>query len=143
MKISLTGNKGVIAKFQGRLMRLPTVGARMVNEQLAEEALMLVADGFTHERAPSGRRWKAITYRNGMILDDTGALKRGWQNATRTVTVRGFRIANHDVPYVNVHQKGIRVAARRMVPEGPNLPPRWAKALTATAKETLDLYFRK
>jgi phage virion morphogenesis protein len=112
---------------------------RLLAKNLAEEARTQVANGFRAERDPYGRPWKAIKYRQGMILQDTGRLRGSV--ATRA-TSAGFRI-DMPVVYARVHQYGSgRMPQRQMIPMATTggLGPIWADAFNETARLVLERY---
>lgn len=139
MGFSFSGDFPSLQGFIDRIRKAPEV-ARVVAENMAEEALELVREGFESESDPDGRKWQALKYRSGKILQDTGRLRTGWHR--KTVTGNGFTIGPA-VKYATYHQHGTRrgLPARRMVPSNKRLPGKWKQRLTDTAREVLEAHF--
>jgi phage gpG-like protein len=157
---SLTGD---FAKLEGWAKRIGDVGGaaklKELSENLAEEALELVAQGFENERDPYGKKWQRKRFPDGrqVLVGKTARLRRGWHR--KSVTAQGFQIAPA-VNYAKYHQNGrgpITAApgkmlrfmvggkpvfrksvgpapARKMVPGKGRLPSAWRRSLLAVAK---------
>lgn len=160
------GLTGDFAKLDGWAKRIGDAGGaaklKELSENLAEEALELVAEGFEKETDPYGKKWKRKRFPDGrqVLGGQTARLRRGWHR--KSVTAQGFQIA----PAVNyakyaqngraritaapgktlrfivngkpVFRKSVGPApARKMVPDKGRLPKAWRRALLATAQ----LYF--
>ncbi len=141
-----------------------------VNEQLAEETIELIREGFQNSRDPYGDAWAPLVLRDGRPLEDTGGLKAAWFR--QSVTARGFVVANAK-RYASYHQDGtglygprhqrivpikakvLRLGktgmvassvrgtpARKMVPERGRLPEAWKRRFVETAQEVLTEIFR-
>lgn len=111
-------------------------------DNLAEEALDLVAEGFANESDPYGKRWKAKKKPDGrsVLVGKTARLRRGWHR--KRVSSKGFRIGPA-VDYAQYHQESTsRMVARKMVPDAGRLPGKWSKAFNGIAQEFLRQHFR-
>jgi phage gpG-like protein len=141
MAFKFSGDFGKLKTFTKRVQQTPSV-LKDVVENLAEEALELVKEGFETERDPDGRKWAPLKYRSGKILQDTGRLKNSWHR--KAASKKGFTIGS-GVAYAAPHQTGTKrgLPKRRMVPSSKKLPARWRKRLVATAREVLDEHFGK
>lgn len=135
----VTGDFGKLTDWAKRLRASDRV-LRSVAKNMAEEALDLVAQGFADEKDPYGRAWAKLKVRRGKILQDTARLKRSWHRVKLSET--GFTIAA-GASYATFHQAGTkRMAARKMVPDGGNLPASWRAAMLEAAHEVLAEHFR-
>lgn len=97
MRFKFAGNFKALEKWRDKIETLPSVLVT-VNEQLAEEAIDLVHEGFETQTDPNGRPWAphaALTRAirpGGRILEDNGQLKSSWFK--RHVGRDGFGIGN-------------------------------------------------
>lgn len=157
------GLTGDFAKLEGWAKRIGEAGGeaklKELSENLAEEALELVAEGFEKEADPYGKKWKRKRSPDGrqVLVGKTARLRRGWHR--KSVTAQGFQIAPA-VNYAKYHQNGrgpITAApgkmlrfqvggqtvfrksvgpapARKMVPDRGRLPSAWRRSLLAVAR---------
>lgn len=170
MPLQFTGDFQALNAFAARVAKAPA-RVREVNQQLAEEAVELVREGFETSTDPYGKRWAPLKLRAGQPLRDTGAMQI-WR--TRNITARGFSVFSPR-EYAVYHQEGtgihgprrkpIRpvkaralrfpgpsgpmfarqvdgVPRRRMVPDAGPLPSRWRERFISTAHETMREIFK-
>jgi hypothetical protein len=109
MRFKFTGDFKELEKFRDKVVAAPKT-LRTVNEQLCEEAIDLVREGFEKQEDPYGNKWEGhsdLTKElrpGGRILEgETGNLKSSWHRLR--VSVRGFSIANAK-KYAAFHQDG-------------------------------------
>jgi phage gpG-like protein len=168
VRIEFSGDFAALNRFRRKVQKAPEV-LGTVNEQLAEEAIELVRDGFEQSSDPYGKRWAPLKLRAGRPLEDSGGLKAGWHR--RFANRSGFGIANAK-EYAAIHQGGSgihgpkkrRIVAKRakalklpgpifrksvagtvprkMVPEPGRLPSRWRERFVDTSQEVLTELFR-
>lgn len=164
MQIKLSGDFAALQKFINRLSN-PARVLEVAAQNMAEEGLTLVAEGFRAERDPYGKAWKPLALRRGKILQDTGRMRSSWHH--KRVTKHGFTIAP-SANYAQYHQRGVGpirprrakalkfrvggktvfakgtkgIPQRRMVPGRGPLPPLWRKSLTTAAREAFELFDR-
>jgi len=114
---------------------------RVISQNLAQEVLELIAEGFAQQRDPYGAGWRPKKRSDGRsILVRQGRLRRSF-TLTR-VNSTGFRIGS-SVSYGSYHQTGTRrMVARKMVPDDGRLPPSWERAIRKTITEILEDHFR-
>jgi phage gpG-like protein len=155
-------------------LKLATAGSdstlRIVNEQLAEEAVDLIRDGFQRSTDPYGKPWKQPVLRSGQPLRDKGGLANSFHRTHADAD--SFGVASTK-DYAEHHQKGtgiygkhkarivpkkakalrvpgagffasVRGAPKRlMVPEKRRkLPTTWRIKFVETAQETLTELFK-
>lgn len=103
-------------------------------DNLAEEVLELIAEGFEAQTDPYGQRWASRARDTGrpILSGKTARLRRGWFKLH--VSSHGFVIANA-TSYAPHHQYGTQrgLVARRMVPTEGEIPPRWGQRFFAVA----------
>lgn len=169
MKFKFTGDFSSLERFKKKIEKTPSALVT-VSEQLAEETLELIREGFEESRDPYGSPWESLVLREGKPLEDTGAMKASWHR--QRADARGFSVANSK-PYAKYHQDGTgiygprgtpivpikakvlrlgktgRVARsvkgsppRRMVPTRNRLPAAWKARYVETANEVLTELFR-
>lgn len=169
MKINFTGDFAALERFKKKIEQTPKALV-IVNEQLAEETIELIREGFEKSSDPYGTAWAPLVLRDGRPLEDTGGLKAAWFR--QSVTARGFVVANAK-SYSSWHQTGTGIygprrqrivpikakvlrlgntgmvassvrgtPARRMVPERGRLPTAWKKRYVDVAQEVLTEIFR-
>ena len=143
MRIKLSGDFGALREFAGQLEKAGHSKAlQELSENLAEEALDLVAEGFKGEHDPSGRSWKPKKKPDGrsILVGKTSRLRRGWHR--KVANTRGFTIGPA-VKYAGYHQFGTRtIPARRMVPKRGRLPSAWKSGFSHVAQTYLRKTFR-
>jgi phage gpG-like protein len=106
---------------------------------MADESLALVAEGFRTEIAPDGKPWKGVA-RAGKVLQDSGRGRASWHR--KQVGRAGFRIAAA-AKHMAFHQNGTKnMAARKQVPDGGKLPPKWKAAMVEAAEDALAAQFK-
>lgn len=142
--------RGDFAKLEKLKKKVAKIGdqslQRVIVDNLAQEALTLIAENFRRESDPYGVRWRPKRYPDGRsILVRHGRLRNSFTVTDRTPT--RFRIGSA-VGYAGYHQtgtrlkSGVRMPARPMVPDGRGLPPEWARAFRETIEEILREHFR-
>lgn len=143
MSLTLTGDFAKLRQWSTKIKAAGgTKALKELSENLAEEALELVAEGFRDEQDPSGERWarKKVPDGRQVLVGKTARLRRGWHR--RKVTASGFTIGPA-VKYAQYHQSGTqRMTARKMVPDGVKLPSKWRNAFEAIAAEYFRGYFK-
>lgn len=171
MKVKFSGDFANLKKFADKISRSPEV-LNTVSEQLAEETIGLIREGFENSKDPYGNAWDPPLLRNGKPLEDTGGLKAAWFK--RHVDRSGFSVANAKA-YASYQQEGtglygprkqrirpknkralsFRVGShayafrsvkgakkRRMVPDSGSLPAAWKRRFRQTAHDVLTEIFR-
>lgn len=169
MKVRFTGDFASLKRFQKKVEQAPKA-LITVNEQLAEETIALIREGFDQSRDPYGNAWAPLVLRDGRPLEDTGGLKAAWFR--QSINMRGFVVANGK-SYASFHQGGTGIYGprhqrivpikanvlrlgktgmvassvrgtpkRRMVPDRWRLPDSWKRRYRETAQEVLTEIFR-
>lgn len=171
MKIKFSGDFAILAKWTDQIARAPKV-LDTLNEQLAEETVELIREGFDSSTDPYGDKWEPLVLRSGRPLEDTGGLKASWHR--RNVSRTGFTVGSSKQT-ARWHQRGTGVHGprkrrirprtasalsfsaggqryafrsvrgspkRMMVPTGGNLPARWRARYVRTAQDVLTELFR-
>ncbi|GMV19456.1 MAG: hypothetical protein AMXMBFR56_76800 [Polyangiaceae bacterium] len=102
---------------------------------VGEEVVELVREGFERQADPHGSPWAPLKRRAGRILQDTGRLRNSFHRKSLSasqVTV------GPSASYARFHQSGTKhMPARKMVPDGSNLPSSWEKRIAAIAREAM------
>ena len=168
--LTLKGDFKALQKWQAQLNNTTEL-LQVVSENLAEEAIDLVKEGFATETDPYGKKWAALQLRSGKILQKDGGLKGSWN--PKRVTKKGFMLASGKA-YAVYHQDGtglfgpknrritpkkakalklgksglirrsVKGSPRRlMVPVKDALPPAWSKRFVDVAGEVLEAHFSK
>jgi phage gpG-like protein len=169
VKVKFTGSFASLKRFQKKVEAAPKA-LLIVNEQLAEETIELIREGFQGSKDPYGNAWAPLVLRDGRPLEDTGGLKAAWHR--QSVSARGFVVANAK-RYASFHQGGtglygprhqrivpikakvLRLGktgmvarsvrgspARKMVPDRGRLPAAWKRRFEDTAQEVFTELFR-
>ena len=169
--IKFAGDFQELDRFAGKLAAAGAGGPlRTIGEQLAEEAISLIRDGFQQSADPYGKAWAPLVIRAGRPLQDSGGLKASWH---RTEADAGGFTVESGKQYAIYHQGGTGIYGPRktrikpvkaralripgvgffrsvagtpkrlMVPEAGRLPPRWRKQFVETALEVLSEIFRE
>ena len=134
MKLSFIGDVRQLRKFAQRVERSQRVN-RVINDQLAEETIDLIKEGFKTSRDPFGNRWAKLKLRSGRPLVDTGRLKNSFYK--KSVGKTGFRVGS-DVSYSDIHQDGSGIFGR----SGKRIKPKRAKALRIPVRGSGALFFK-
>lgn len=136
--ISLTGDFAALNAIVTQLEEAPEA-LLAANENMAEESIDLVRQGWRKQRAPDGKKWKVKVRPDGRaILVRTGTLRNSF--AVTRVDLTGFTITG-TANYGGFHQSGTsRMVARKMVPEN-QLPAKWEIALNNAAEDALEEHF--
>lgn len=127
MQVKFTGDFKSLEGFAADVARVPSA-LKIISDQLAEESIELVREGFEKQRDPYGKAWKEhskLTKRirpGGRILEDDGHLKAGWFK--KAIGEGFFEIANAK-KYAAYHQYGTGVHGPKKKP----IRPTKAKAL--------------
>jgi phage gpG-like protein len=127
MQVKFTGNFKSLEDFAADVARVPSA-LKVVSEQLAEESIELIHEGFENQRDPYGNRWKKhskLTQRirpGGRILEDTGGLKSSWFR--KSADAGSFEVANAK-EHAAFHQEGTGIHGPKKRP----IRPKQAKAL--------------
>lgn len=111
VQVTMRPTEGELGKrLKSRIKKIGNLG--LVNKQVAVYLDSWVLRNFAQEGAPVGG-WAPIK-RAGMILQDTGLLKRSFSPFSDSDDAG----IGSDVPYARVHQQGLgHVKRRRMLPE--------------------------
>lgn len=138
--------KGAYAELQYLIRQTRAIANKQlletINENLAEEAIDLIKQGFRDQADPYGRAWagKKVPDGRAILTGRTGFLKSGWHR-TR-LSRRGFTVAP-SVTYAVYHQTGTqRMVARKMIPDG-DLPDRYSRAFAETIIEIIARHFKR
>jgi phage gpG-like protein len=127
VQIKFSGDFKALEGFAADVARVPS-SLRTVSQQLAEETIELVHEGFEKQRDPYGRKWKKhskLTQRirpGGRILEDDGHLKSSW--FVKGVGEGNFEVASAKA-YAAFHQYGTGIYGPKKKP----IRPTKAKAL--------------
>lgn len=132
---------------------------RTLSNNLAEEVIELIGEGFERETDPYGKAWAPKRFPDGrqVLVGKTARLRRGWHR--KSVGPSGFTIApsvkyaryqQHGRGPVHAHSgKALRfmvggkavfrksvgpAPARKMVPDRGRLPDAWRRALLLAAR---------
>jgi len=169
MRVEFAGEFAELQRFADRIEKMPRALVT-VSEQLAEETIELIREGFESSTDPDGNPWKPPLLRDGKPLEDTGGLKSSWHR--KFAVAHGFGVANAK-SYAIHNQRGTGIygprhkriypitaralrlgktglyarsvagaPARKMVPDH-GLPERWRRRYLDTAQEVLTEVFRK
>lgn len=151
MAVSVRGDFHKLKAWKTLFEKAPEL-LKPMSQDMAEEILGLVQDGFRSQSDPYGEAWAPKKRDDGrsILVGKTSRLRRGWHR--EKVNERGFVIAP-SVKYATAHQdprarKGwgkrpgalTRLPRRAMVPYR-GLPPDWRKALTSIARDHLRAHF--
>jgi hypothetical protein len=108
--------RGDFAKFRRHIGRVERLGSpdamRRLTNNLAEEAISLVLEGFQNETDPYGNKWQRKVFKDGrqVLVGSTTRLRRGWKRVRSDG--RGFRISP-SVIYAVYHQHGTGIYGPR------------------------------
>jgi phage gpG-like protein len=112
MEFRVRGNLKELRRWQTQLKKTPDALVT-VNEQLAEETISLIREGFEDSTDPYGHEWESLALRDGRPLEDTGRLKSSWFRAN--VSRTGYTVANA-TEYAIYHQIGTGIFGPRGKP---------------------------
>lgn len=124
--MALKGDFAAVGEYIARVERLGSRAAmRKLTDNLAEEAISLVLEGFQNETDPYGNKWPGKVFKDGrqVLVGSTTRLRRGWKRVRSDG--RGFRISP-SVIYAAYHQHGTGIY-------GPN-----KKRIVPTTKKALS-----
>jgi phage gpG-like protein len=169
VRIEFTGDFAELKKWASKVESAPEV-LELLGDQLAEETIELIREGFETETDPYGDEWPSPIFREGQALSDTGGLRASWHRVY--ASRHGFEVASGKL-YAKWHQGGTGIYGprkrrirpkrgsalgplpdgnfyrsvkgtprRRMVPDSGQLPARWRRRLVETSHEVLTEYFR-
>jgi hypothetical protein len=146
MAVSVRGDFHKLKAWKALFDKAPELLKPMSND-MAEELLGFVQDGFRSQADPYGDGWPAKKVDDGrsILVGKTTRLRRGWH--TERVGNRGFVIAP-SVFYAIAHQDpkprpkwgGKRLPRRAMVPYR-GLPDKWQRALSEIANDHMHAHF--
>jgi len=166
MDVKFTGDFVALTRFADKISGTPDI-LITVSEQLAEETIGLIREGFDKSEDPDGNEWDPPLLRAGKPLQDTGGLKASWYR--RSSSRDGFSVASAK-QYSVYHQFGTGIYGprktairpvkakalklpngifrrsvkgtkpRRMVPSS-GIPTEWSRRLVETATEVLESHF--
>lgn len=166
MSLRFTGDFSKLDRFETRLGQAPKA-FESLNQNLAEESIELIREGFDDGTDPYGKAWPALVVRDGKPLQDSGGLKASFNYK---LLPDGFRVgAGKD--YAKHHQDGTGIYGRSrsrlrpktakalripglgfrasvkgtpqrmMVPDARGLPPTWSDRYVETAETVLTHFF--
>lgn len=116
----LTGDFSELDELVRKLQDIESGQARRdLVQNLAEESIELVHQGFEQSKDPYGNAWAGLEARDGKPLLDTGALRNSWHVVSFDDT--SFKIAA-GVWYAGVHQTGITITPREGTWDTPRGP---------------------
>lgn len=168
--IKFSGDFKALKRFESKLAGTGAPQTlRLVNEQLAEETIGLIRQGFEDMSDPYGKPWAPLAIRIGRPLQDTGGLKASWHRSETSAD--GFAVESgkdyavyhqggtgifgpRKKPIVPIKASALRIPGlgfrksvqgspkRRMVPDAGRIPPRWRKQFVETALEVLSEIFK-
>ena len=169
--IKFTGDFAALRRFETQLAAAGGGGPlRTLSEQLAEETIGLIRDGFEQSADPSGKPWAPLVIRAGRPLQDSGGLKASWhrsysdEDGFTVESGKNYAIYHQDgtgiygprkTRIVPVKARALRIPGvgffrsvagspkRRMVPDAGRLPPRWRRQFVEAALEVLSEIFRE
>lgn len=126
MEIRVNGDFEKLAQWAKRIGEAG--GERSLREladNLAEETLDLIAEGFQAETDPYGNKWKPKVFADGrqVLVGRTTRLRRGWKR--KRVSARGFTVTA-SVVYAKYHQGGTGIYG----PRKQKITPKNKKALS-------------
>ena len=123
--MSLTGDFHTLDRWTRALGELASDKLRFeVADEMADATLGFVAQEFAEQRDPFGKPWKPKKRPDGrkILRGKTGRLI---QFRKGSVNQSGYRV-DAGADYFSFHQRGTkRMVARKMLPTGRRLPPRW------------------
>lgn len=142
MASGVTGDFGKLRGWQ-ELFKNGDALLEAVSQNLAEETIGLIQEGFRNETDPYGDPWAPKQRADGRktLSGKTSRLKNGWHPIK--ADKGGFRVGP-SVDYAAPHQspKFGRRPRRMMVPTGSKgLPAKWTHAYEETATEMMRSYF--
>lgn len=149
VKIKTKGSKGSgIDEWRGILKTAPKVMDNMA-EQLAEEAIDLIAECFATQTDPYGKRWqeKAVSDGRSILVGETTRLRRGW---SKKRIANGKYVVFPSVIYARAHQDpqpraqwgGKKLPQRMMIPiDSRGLPPLWQQQFAETLDDVMRVTF--
>ena len=147
MKIKVKGDNKIDA-WKAILKSAPEI-VSVMSEQVAEEALALVNEGFAKQTDPYGKAWqeKKVDDGRSILVGKTTRLRRGWHK----VKISESKWAIHpSVTYAAAHQDpqpranwgGKRLPQRMMIPSKTRgMPIAWTKRIEETLGETMASQF--
>ena len=137
-------------------------GLRALAQNIAEEAVEQVKQGFEDERDPYGNAWPGLKCRDGRILRDTGAMLNSLHVSSATAAQAKIAMG---VWYAVVHQTGktivpkrakrlrfmafgvptfaksVTIPARPFFPRVGDLPGEWAQSFDEVTGEWFRMHF--
>lgn len=140
MGAELSGDFAGLQALAQKLAALPGK-RRDLAEAVAEEALYLVQEGFGASTDPYGADWAPKADGSKCNLVATCDLRRGWHRKSLSADQTTI---GPSVDYGKWHQSGthhegggIKMVARKMVPDDGDIPPEWEQAIEEAAAEML------
>jgi phage gpG-like protein len=117
----------------------PALRAELIRD-MAEEALQAIQQEFDTGRDPYGKTWRPPKSGTNLPMIRSGRLMSGWSYRP---TPDGFEL-EAEPPYASFLQDGTRkMEARKMVPDGDDLPPLWRLRFEkAVEKKLFEIAFR-
>lgn len=169
MTIKFTGDFAELDRFA---KKLDSAGQaehlRILNTQLAEEAIDLINEGFERSEDPYGKRWEPLVFRAGQPLRDKGGLKSSWHYAgvspdgftvrsgknyavyhqggtgiygPRKARIKPVRAKALHIPQVGFFASVAGTPKRLMVPNTKRLPRKWRTRFISAATDVLTALF--
>lgn len=141
MKFKASGDPKAMQEWQKLLGSVSELLTQM-SQDMGEEALELIAEGFATETDPYGKPWQKKKTDDGrsILVGKTARLRRGWH--LQRYGRGGFTVAP-SVNYAAYHQKGTkRMVSRMMVPtRSRGIPGKWRAALDGVAQAHFAAHF--
>jgi hypothetical protein len=106
VRIKLRGSTVALRKYASKIREAGSDGVlRRFSDNMAEEALDLIAEGFKTETNPYGIKWRPKVFGDGrqVLVGNTTRLRRGWHR--KFVGANGFIVAP-SVEYAKYQQEG-------------------------------------
>ncbi len=106
MHFRISGSTAGLRKYAKKLREVGSdTTLRHLSDNLAEEALDLIAEGFATETDPDGNKWKDKVFPDGrqILVGNTTRLRRGWHR--KYIAATGFILAP-SVNYAKHQQEG-------------------------------------
>lgn len=128
-KPQMATDLGGLADRLGELSEIPSRVARDV----ADDFDAFIAECFASKADPYGNAWEPLEEStvlkkgSSSILEESGALR----SETGAFPTRGAGIEFRSAPYGFFHNAGtVNMVARKILPDGPELPVQWSQAIT-------------
>jgi hypothetical protein len=147
VKVKVKGDNKIDA-WKAILKSAPEI-ISVMSEQVAEEALALVSEGFAKQTDPYGKAWpeKKVDDGRSILVGKTTRLRRGWHKvkiseAKWSIQPSVVYAAAHQDPQPRAAWGGRRLPQRMMIPmKTRGMPAAWTKRIEETLGETMAAQF--